>query len=238
MFFSIIMVLKLLGNQPTLEDKIVKLSPGTSAEKATEIADYVREFASEAGFTTDEDHDLILAVMFKESGFRLPQSQGAAGEWGMMQVIPGDGHIKAIAKQYKCSDKEQNARSRLVTMPNGTQTYHKLCNGDVPNIFSNGYVWPWKLGILLKHSARASIYIGINEMAFWRDEYDAKLKRLFWTDKRNIPVRAHWWWDKVKAGLGDRVWICHYNYGPRIATSPGALSYPLSLIKHINTMED
>lgn len=238
-FSSIILFLHMLiGGPPTLESKIQKLSQDTSAETAAEIAGYVREFAPAAGFSSDEDQALILAVMFKESGFRLPQKPGGAGEWGMMQVIPADGHIKKIAAQYKCNDRDQSVRSKLVTMPSGVQTYHKICDGEKPNIFSNGHVWPWKLGLLLRYSARASIYIGINEMAFWKGEYNNRLKARYWESKRNIPQRAHWWWDKVRSGLGDRVWICHYNYGPRIASSPAALSYPLSLIKFIDEMEN
>lgn len=237
-YFMMFLHLLTAGNSKTLEERIVILNPEVSAKTAAMVASAVREFAPNAGFTSDEDQNLILAVIYKESSFIQPRSEGGSGEWGMMQVIPADGHIKRIALGYRCNTEEQDMPARRVTMPSGVETWHRICNGENPNIMSNGRVWPWKLSMLLKYSVRAGIYVGINELKFWKGKYENSLKARFWETTRNVPVNIHWWHKRVKDGLGDRAFVCHYNYGARLKTSPTGLSYPLKIIESIKALED
>jgi hypothetical protein len=237
-YFMMFLHLLTTGNSKTLEERIVMLKSEVSAKTASAVAAAVREFAPGAGFTSDEDQNLILAVIYKESSFIQPREAGADGEWGMMQIIPTDGHIKKIAMDYRCNAEEQALPSYRVTMPDGTQTWHKICNGENPNIFSNKRVWPWKLSMLVKHSIRAGIFIGIHELKFWKGKYESGLKARFWNSTRSVPSNLAWWHTKVKNGLGDRLWVCHYNYGARIKMSPTGLSYPLKIMEYLKVMED
>jgi len=233
-----VMFLHLLTSGATLESNIQKLHPEASAKTAAAVASAVREFAPAAGFSSAEDQLLILAVIKKESSFIQPRVAGESGEWGMMQVIPTDGHIKRIALDYRCNAEEQALPAFEVTFPNGTKAWHRICNGVNPNILSGGRVWPWKLSILLKHSIRAGIYIGISELAFWKKKYEDGLKAKFWDTTARIPENMRWWHTKVKDGLGAYVWVCHYNYGGKLKTNPVAMSYPLMLMKYLKAMEN
>ena len=222
----------------TLEDKILKLRPEASAKTAKAIADAVREFAPLSGFSSMEDQKLILAVIMRESAFIQPRTAGESGEWGVMQVIPADGHIRRIALDYRCNAEEQAMPSFRVISPSGQETWHKICKGANPNIMAGGNVWPWKISLLLKHSMRAGVFIGIREMAFWKKKYEDGLKARYWDTQRLIPSYLHPWHTKVKDGLGAQVWVVHYNYGGKIKTSNVAKSYPLMLMKYLKAMED
>lgn len=230
--------LNLLMGSTTMEAKIQKLHPEASAKTAKVVADAIKEFAPLAGFSSEEDQLLILAVIKKESSFIQPRTAGESGEWGMMQVIPTDGHIKKIAMDYRCNADDLALPSFEVTYPNGEKAFHHVCKGANPNIMSGGKVWPWKLSLLLKHSIRAGIYIGIYEMKFWKKKYEDGLKERFWDTDNKIPLNMKWWYKRVKEGLGAQVWIVHYNYGGKLKTNPVALSYPMMLIKYLKAMED
>lgn len=233
-----LMLFLLAATADPMETKILKLHPEASTKTAKMVADAVKEFAPAAGFVSVEDQDLILAVIKKESSFIQPRIAGGSGEWGMMQVIPTDGHIKRIALDYRCNAEEQALPSVEVTFPNGEVARHRLCNGTNPNILSGGKVWPWKLSVLLKHSVRAGIFIGIHELKFWKKKYEDGLKERFWDTDNRVPLDKKWWHKKVKDGLGPQVWVCHYNYGSQLKTSQMAMSYPLMLMKYLKEMED
>jgi len=238
MVYFILFLNLLMGQATTLEAKIQKLRPEASAKTVKAVASAVREFAAGAGFTTDEDQEVILAVINRESNFIQPRVAGEDGEWGMMQVIPTDGHIKRIALDYRCNAEEQALPAVEVTLPNGETTWHKICKRENPNILSSGKVWPWKLSMLVKYSVRAGIFIGIRELKFWKQKYDNGLKARYWDTEDNIPANMRWWHKKVKEGLGEYVWVCHYNYGGKIKRSQVAMSYPLMLIKYLGIMEN
>jgi len=215
--FNVIFLMLLGSTAPDVEALIVKLKPNINARTKTMIAETVVEYAPKAGLANDIK--LILAVAFTESGFSHKRIPGAAGELGMMQVIPGDPHIRQAASRYVCLPEED----RWVRDEEG---YFRVCTGTKPNLR--------RLDRFIKASPRGGIAIGIYELAFWRSEYEAKYKARFWD--RPAPLAFRRWHNQVKEGLGDWVWVCHYNYGGHLRTSPTARAYPMQIIKNLKQL--
>jgi len=64
----------------------------------------------------------------------------------------------------------------------------------------------WLVRNFLKANARAALFIGIGEMAFWRDKYDRNLKYKFWgrwRNKRNRGAGPRFPKRYIKARLWD-----------------------------------
>lgn len=234
MLFYFIMCLQTFS----LEAHIVKLHPEVSESTKKTVSDAVKEFAPRAGFSDTKDQLLILAVIKKESSFVQPRAAGSSGEWGMMQVIPEDSHIKKLALDYRCSPEETSLPSFKETLSSGEIVWHRICAGANPNIMTGSRVSPWKLSMLLKHSVRAGIAIGIMEMAFWKKKFESGLKSKYWDTETRVPASMRNWHKKVLEGLGDQVWVVHYNYGGQLKTGSMAMSYPLMIMKYMKMMED
>jgi hypothetical protein len=227
----VFMMLLMGTTVPDVEALIAKLNPEVGPATKKMVAETVVEYGPKYGFSTMDDMKLILAVIQTESSFVHKKAAGSSGEWGMMQVIPGDSHIMSAAKNYSCHSSEVDK-----SLQDEDGKWFKLCNGTTPNFYSRGSVWPARLARFIKHSPRAGIAIGIQEMAYWRDAYDSRLKAKYWTRETSVPSWRSTWWHKVRAGLGERVWICHYNYGNRIKLSIVGHGYPLRIIKFLNMM--
>jgi len=230
LFFLMMMI---VGVTPVdVEALIVKLNPEVGPLTKAMVAETVAEYAPKAGFTTLDDIKLILSVIQVESSFVHKKAAGASGEWGMMQVIPGDMHIRLAARNYVCSDEEAD---KLVRDGDG---YFRVCYGRKPNIYSiKGEIYPNRLARFVKHSPRAGIAIGIYEMEYWKKMYDTKYKARFWDNPLAVPTWRRLWHEKIKSELGSQVWICHYNYGGRIKLSITGYNYPLSIIKNLSAMK-
>lgn len=182
-----------------IEKKILKLRPNMSQPKRQSrlrlIAETIHKYAPKSGFKTDADVNLIVAMMKKESDFaHIP---GKAGEWGMLQVIPTERHIKLAAMKYRCHRSE----IRKVYYPtimckrnkNGCKVTYRPCrksgregsNTYYANVgyFKDGTysLLNWKTRLFVKHSVRGAIATGIREMRYWKTKYDRSLKRRYWT---------------------------------------------------------
>jgi len=215
-----------------VEALIAKLNPEVGPKMKTMVAEAVVEYAPRAGFSTMDDIKLILSVIQVESSFVHKSAPGSSGEWGMMQVIPGDDHIRQAARNYVCASDEVD---KLVKDDEG---YFRVCYGTKPNIYTlKGEIYPNRLARFIRHSPRSGIAIGIFEMAYWKKAYDAKYKRRFWDNPNAVPSWRKQWHSDVKAGLGGHVWICHYNYGGRIKLSITGQQYPLRILHNMKAMQ-
>jgi hypothetical protein len=262
--FFILTTLVAFPTTKQIEDKIVMLRSDMRTPKRAKrlrmIAETIRTYAPKSGFNTDADVNLIVAMMKKESDFaHIP---GAAGEWGMLQVIPTEQHIKMAAKRYRCHKSEiKNVFYTKIKCRNG-----KMCSisyrpcrkslregsnrhyANVGVFRKDGYhPLNWKTTLFLKYSPRGAIATGIREMRFWKRRYDRSLKRRYWTQfpawyfKRKPHGRTmafhRRWWRRVTSLMGDRIWVSHYNWGSRLA--PGRISrwYPKMVYKFLKILE-
>jgi hypothetical protein len=226
-FFTMLLAI----TTPDVESLIAKLNPEVGHATKKMVAETILEYGPRYGFSSLDDIKLILAVIQTESSFVHKKAAGSSGEWGMMQVIPGDSHITAAAKNYTCHSSEVDK-----ALQDEDGKWFKLCNGTVPNFYSRGAVWPARLARFIKHSPRAGIAIGIQEMAYWRKAYTDRLKAKYWTRETSVPSWRKDWWLRVKSGLGENVWVCHYNYGNKIKLSIIGHDYPLRIIKFMSIM--
>jgi len=230
LFFAIMMMTTPI-TVTQIDALIQKVNPTAGPKARQWVSETIVEYAPKAGLTDIEDVKLILAVINTESSFVHKRAAGSSGEWGMMQVIPGDAHIRQAARRYVCHKDEMDK------MIQDEQGWFKMCNGNRPNIYTGVNIWPKNLARFIKHSPRAGIAIGIQEMAYWKRMYNAKYKAIFWDNPNAVPVWRRKWHEEVKVGLGDKVWICHYNYGGRIKLSITGYNYPLSIMKHLSAMK-
>ena len=227
-----ILLLMLMGTTTVdVEAIIAKVRPDVGPKTKAMVAEAIVEYAPKAGFSTIEDVKLILAVINTESSFFHKRAAGADGEWGMMQVIPGDPHIRQAARNYVCAAEEVDKKVN-------DGGWFLLCNGNRPNIYSkSGEIYPNRLAKFIKHSPRAGIAIGIYEMAYWKKMYDAKYKKRFWDNPLAVPRWRRQWHADVKAGLGGQVWVVHYNYGGRIKLSIVGRDYPLRILRFLKAAQ-
>lgn len=224
--FQFIFMSILAFTQADVEAMITKVNPDVSAKTKTMVAETIAEYAPKSGFTEDDDARLIIAIIQTESSFIHKTYAGADNEWGMMQVIPGDKHIRQASRRYVCHREEID---KWVRDERGA---FQLCKGKYPNVDYRGNTDPYKLARVIRHSPRAGIAIGIMELAFWRDKFDSKLRERFWT-KNPMPQWGSWY-KTITEGLGSRLYVIHYNYGARIKKSSIGYAYPLSILKYFN----
>lgn len=268
MILQAFLILTVLTSFPTtkqIEEKVLQLRPNMSHPKRKArlrlIAETIRKYAPRAGFKTEADANLIIAMMKKESDFsHIP---GAAGEWGMLQVIPTEGHIKRAAMRYRCHKSEIGkiyyTKISCKRKKDGCTVSYRPCRRSkspgsriyYANIgrFKDGAYKPlnWKTRLFMKYSPRGAIATGILEMKFWKRKYDHQLKRRFWTRfpawyfKKRPKGRTmefhRRWWNRVTMLMGDRIWVSHYNWGSRMA--PGRISrwYPKMVYKFLKVLE-
>lgn len=256
-----LLVIALLGAPAiSLEKKITYLNSEVKHTKW--IAQTIRIWAHKAGFTTAKERNLILAMAMGESSFIHPREKGAAGEEGILQIIPTEKHIRMAARRYRCHRSEIGKSYKVKYKKKGKDIYmwYKPCRCplrkglkcNLPNVgyFTNrGYrVLGWKTRLFARYSKRGAFAIGMFEMKFWKQRYETKLKRWFWTKfpwwhykKRGVTKDKyslyHTWWKETKASLGDYKWIVHYNYGSRLSKSRLARWYPRKISKYWHKLE-
>ena len=166
----------LLSNftQQDVEKKILILRPDMSVSKRVSrlkmISKTVSKWAPKAGFTSESDLNLIVAMMKKESDFN--HIAGTSGEWGMLQVIPSESHIRRATLKYRCTREEAHKCYSYKTKKGHSSSYC-LCRksnfpGDkiyYPNIgrFYQGMYKPliWKTRLFLRFSQRGAIAVGL-----------------------------------------------------------------------------
>lgn len=227
----------------TLEEKIKFLNPHVSPETTAIVVSVLKEQLPKLNL----DENLVLAVISKESNFQRIYTAGASGEWGMLQVIPSDAHIQAAAKKYRCNELEMKGvieNGRVLKLcrcsPGGTK-----CN--LPNIgyFANNTykVDAVKLATFFKHSPRAALFVGLQELNYWRTKYLNTLRARYWnvfpaylfSSKDRTLFRK--WWEDTKTQLKSNIWVVHHNYGGTIKTSHTARWYPRMIYKQIQRLE-
>ena len=208
------------------------------------IVDTIRAGSRQFAFLP-KDHDLILALIKQESNGRHVPGRG---EWGMLQVVPWEQHIMKMVVNYKClSTDKMCLKHPLVT---------KLTKkGLKPN--------RWLVRDFLKANARASLFIGIGEMAFWRARYNKVLKYRFWGFWRKNKIytgfpkeylkgalfrihgeksESHFaftkrWWYRIKRRLGKNLWCIHHNHGNQIRMDKIGMAYPYAIMKHLRRIK-
>lgn len=212
-----------------LEKKIKVLKPNISEKTLRLTVDVIVNKAVKYGWL-DKDHNLILAMIKKESNFA--QAFGSCGEIGPLQVIPEDPHIMKIVSELSCSNED------------------KYCLNGRPDVNTNGKLNSFKVRRFLSVHQGYSIEAGMAEMRYWKDQYDTMLKNRFWTKypkwymKNNINdyiIRESslvWWWNNLVKQAGELVWISHYNWGSKLSTSPQSRNYALFVIKIIKELEE
>jgi hypothetical protein len=243
MHFVIIMTLLLGSATASTEDKIKKLNPHATTETITIISEVLKVWMPKLGLT---DENLILAIIHKESGFARTWKAGLDGEWGFLQVIPSDAHIQRALLKYRCTKEEQKFKT-------GDWKMCRCIEGDCsyPNVgymVNNKYkVDATKAAKFFQYSPRAGLIVGLQELKYWKNKYDDKLKTQFWTTfpswlfKADEKTLYSNWWTQTKKNLGDNVWIVHHNYGGIIKQTHTARWYPrgvYNIYKKLCAMDD
>lgn len=113
-----IIMFTLLMSSP-IAQKIKKLEPGATSKTIKWVVPTLKKWAPKAGFKTKDDMNLILAMIQKESSFvHKTYTVGNYGEWGLLQVIPWERHIRRAARKYKCL-RSENKYHRYKKWHNG-----------------------------------------------------------------------------------------------------------------------
>ena len=199
--------------------------------------------------------NLILALIKKETnGRHIP----GKGEWGMLQVVPWEDHILRLVKYYKCLPKEKHCRCPL----------RGKCTHKTPIAYSLTRRGKAKGGRLatrfLKANPRAALYIGIGEMAYYKERYKRFYRYRFWGHWRKIQhsyprfpkrylkhklkdmysersgkyfARTQSWWYRVRKLLGNDVWVVHHNYGAQIRLDKIGRTYPIVVAKYLKQLK-
>lgn len=116
-----ILTFLLLTSSP-IAKKIKKLEPGATQKTINWVVPTLKKWAPKAGFKTADEMNLILAMIQKESSFvHRAHTVGGWGEWGLLQVIPAEKHIRRAALKYKCI-KSEHKYNRYKKWHNGFLT--------------------------------------------------------------------------------------------------------------------
>lgn len=210
-----------------IERKIKVVCPDVSETVAGMMAEEI------AGFSHEVPEDVAISVSWVETRCTHLKKRGAAGEWGILQVIPYEGHILDIAEEYRCTVLEQRER----VLVGGV--YIPLCEADGRlNVRRSGRVIPWRFEAVMKGNARVAFRVGLRELGKWKQSYENVLYGRFWRvypawmeAKVPDPVNFRGWWYSVRAGLGSSVWVVHHNYGPRLVSGAVPRSYPFKVLQ-------
>ncbi len=212
-----------------LEKGIKILNPNLKQKYIDMVAKTIKYKASKYGFYK-KDYPLILAMISNESDFR--HIKGAAGEVGMLQVIPTENHIKKIVARYiRCRPTERYCKK----------------NGRADIYNRQLRISGWKVKrFLLKHPKYA-LEVGFGEMRFWKKRFDRYIKRRYWKNfpcwyyKKKHPekfnlnkVKIKSWWRYAKTKAGDILWVSAYNWGSKIVIGNIARGYPLRVLYKYN----
>lgn len=179
--------------------------------------------------------DVAIAVAWVETRCTHLKVRGAAGEWGILQVIPYEGHILQIAEEYRCSPEEmvEKAVQGGALVP--------VCDADGKlNVRRGGKVIPWRVEAVVKGNARVAFRVGLRELGVWKTLYENVLYGQFWRvypawmeNRVPDPAGFRGWWYSVKSKLGPDAWVVHHNYGPRLVSGPVPRSYPFRVLRGI-----
>lgn len=207
--------------------KIRVVCPDVSSAVAGMMAEEI------VGFSHVVPEDVAISVAWVETRCTHLKKRGAAGEWGILQVIPYEGHILTIAEEYRCTADEQGER----VLVGGAQI--ALCEADGRlNVRRSGAVIPWRFEAVMKGNARVAFRVGLRELGVWKRQYENVLYGKFWRvypawmeNRVPDPVGFRGWWYSVRAELGSAVWVVHHNYGPRLVSGAGPRSYPFKVLQ-------
>lgn len=217
----------LVASAERIERKIRVVCPDADTKTVLMMAEEI------AGFRGTVPEDIIVSVAWVETRCTHLRKRGAAGEWGILQVIPYDGHIVRLAGDYRCSVEE----AKEMVVVDGVR--RPLCDVDKRlDVWRGGKVVPWRVEAMLKGNARAAFRVGIWELGEWKRQYEAVLFGKFWRKypawmEAKVPDPAGFrvWWYNVTAKLGPDAWVVHHNYGPRLVSGPGPRAYPFKVIQ-------
>ena len=179
--------------------------------------------------------DVAIAVAWVETRCTHLKTRGAAGEWGILQVIPYEGHILQIAEAYRCTTEEM----KVTGVQGGAQV--PLCDAEGRlNVRRGGKVIPWRFEAVMKGNARVAFRVGLRELGAWKQQYENVLYSKFWRvypawmeSRVPDPAGFRGWWYSVKSKLGPWAWVVHHNYGPRLVSGPVPRSYPFKVLRGI-----
>ena len=208
------------------------------------ITDTIRAGSLKYGFLP-KDYNLILALIKQESNGRHVPGRG---EWGMLQIVPWELHIMKMVVNYECLSTEKMCSKH----PLVTKMTRKGLKPD-----------RWLVRDFLKANARASLFVGIGEMAFWRARYHRVLKYRFWGfrnkgrtytgfpkkylqgalfRRHGIDAESHYaftkrWWYRIKRRMGNNLWCIHHNHGNQIRMDKIGMAYPYAIMKHLRRIK-
>jgi hypothetical protein len=229
----------------TIEEKIKVLNPSVSKESQALVVEVLSSELPKLNLS----ENLVLAVIHKESNFQRMYVPGSSGEWGMLQVIPSDGHIQSAAKRYRCTSEEQkkigtekNVSFKLCRCAPETT---EVCN--LPNIgffVGNSYkVDAVKLARFFKNSPRAALFVGLQELNYWKNKYLNVLRARYWDTFPSylFPIGEKEfykkWWLETKSTLKENVWVAHHNWGGVMKFSHASRWYPRMVYKQFQKLE-
>lgn len=191
-----------------LQYKVEKFLPRCVKDKTCAmITDTIKAASKEYGFKA-KDYNLILALIRKESfGRHIP----GRGEWGMLQIVPWEKHIKKLVRYYRCSKKD--VLCKCVVKGSRKCVYRR------PDVFyvkrgrTYSEVSGTKSSKFFKHNPRAALYVGIGEMAHWRSLYHSSFKYRFWGKWRKPRGRKYPRYPKkyLKTKIHDMYRHCRKN---------------------------
>jgi hypothetical protein len=184
----------------------------TTPKKTIQIVRQVLSTKSKLYGIPQKDYPLILAMIKYETNFTKGM-KGAAGEVGLMQVIPYDKHIKEIVQNIKCDNDE------------------KYCKAGYPDTTRNGKLSTYMTRKFLEKHPHYALETGLGEFQFWKSEY----KRYIYKKWKRVENKYSKY---TKKKLNDILFINHYNWGGRILTSKPARYYGINILKYYNKLLD
>lgn len=227
-FLSLVLVTKMI--MPSASSDVERIIRKISILCPSVDADIARMMGEEvAAYRDVVPEDLAISVAWVETNCQHLRKRGLAGEWGILQVIPYDGHIRDIVGRYVCNDEGKKAFMRH----NGVM--YPLCDTSGRlNVWRDGKVVAWRVEAVLRSNARVAFWVGLRELGEWKRQYESVLYRKYWRvypswmdQKVSDPYAFRRWWETVKERLGSLVWVCHFNYGPRLVWGTVSRLYPL-----------
>jgi hypothetical protein len=204
-----------------LERKIRALCPDVSPTILSILSEDIPAYRG------DISEDLILAVAKVETNCTHPPKPGGAGELGLLQVIPYDGHIVAALAEYQCED-DNKEQVRF----NGAQVPLCLPDGRL-NIHVGSSVSPARCIAVLRGNPRLAFRIGIQELKHWKEKYETLYLTRYWRSPSMLAYNG--WYREVRSRLGENVFVSHHNWGPRFILRN---AYPLRIAKEMEKVKE
>lgn len=223
---TLILTFTILLSSFPVADKIKKIAPNTKPATIKMVSRVLKNRSAKYGITK-KDFPIILAMIKQESDFK--HIKGTCGEFGMLQVIPTENHIKRIVSRIKCKPSEKYCKA----------------NGK-PDIYSKQLkLSSYKVKRFLWQHPHYALETGLGEIQFWKNRYDSGLKKYWWKKWRSarikkslskrynkkitsdcpeyLQIKKRWF--AMKRVMPKYLWVPHYNWGGRITTNPRAIGY-------------